>query len=58
LLRQLQPYLVSVRSRLVDSFQRDGLLQELVPGLWEWLGKYDLVRGITADNRKPEELVV
>jgi CRISPR-associated endonuclease/helicase Cas3 len=58
LLRQLQPYLVNVRSRLVDSFQRDGLLQELVPGLWEWLGKYDLVRGITADNRKPEELVV
>jgi len=58
LLRQLQPYLVNVRSRLVDSFQRDGLLQELVPGLWEWLGKYDLVRGITVDNRKPEELVV
>jgi CRISPR-associated endonuclease/helicase Cas3 len=58
LLRQLQPYLVNVRSRLVDSFQRDGLLQELVPGLWEWLGKYDLVRGITSDNRKAEELVV
>jgi len=58
LLRQLQPYLVNVRSRLVDSYQRDGLLQELVPGLWEWLGKYDRVRGITADNRNPEELVV
>jgi len=58
LLRQLQPYIVNVRSRLVDGFQRDGLLQELVPGLWEWLGKYDLVHGITADNRNPEELVV
>jgi CRISPR-associated endonuclease/helicase Cas3 len=58
LLRQLQPYLVNVRSRLVDSYQRDGLVQELVPGLWEWLGKYDRVRGITADNRNPEELVV
>lgn len=58
LLRQLQPYLVNVRIRLLDSYQRDGLLQELVPGLWEWLGKYDLVRGITADNRNPEELVV
>jgi CRISPR-associated endonuclease/helicase Cas3 len=43
---------------LVDSYQRDGLLQELMPGLWEWLGKYDLVRGITADNRNPDELVV
>jgi CRISPR-associated endonuclease/helicase Cas3 len=58
LLRQLQPYIVNVRSRLVDSYQRDGLLQELMPGLWEWLGKYDLVRGITADNRNPDELVV
>jgi CRISPR-associated endonuclease/helicase Cas3 len=58
LLRQLQPYLVNVRSRLVESYQRDGLLQELVPGLWEWLGKYDRVGGITADNRNPEELVV
>lgn len=58
LLRQLQPYIVNVRSRLVDGFQRDGLLQELVAGLWEWLGKYDLVRGITADNRNPEDLVV
>jgi CRISPR-associated endonuclease/helicase Cas3 len=58
LLRQLQPYIVNVRSRLVDSYQRDGLLQELMPGLWEWLGKYDLVRGISADNRNPDELVV
>jgi CRISPR-associated endonuclease/helicase Cas3 len=58
LLRQLQPYIVNVRSRLVDNYQRDGLLQELMPGLWEWLGKYDLVRGITAGNRNPEELVV
>jgi CRISPR-associated endonuclease/helicase Cas3 len=58
LLRQLQPYIVNMRSRLVNSYRRDGLLQELIPGLWEWLGKYDLVRGITADNRNPEELVV
>jgi len=58
LLRQLQPYLVNVRSRLTERYQFDGLIQELVPGLWEWLPKYDLVRGITADNRKPEDLVI
>jgi CRISPR-associated endonuclease/helicase Cas3 len=58
LLRQLQPYLVNVRSRLIERYQRDGLLQELTPGLWAWIGKYDLVRGITDDNRNPDELVV
>jgi CRISPR-associated endonuclease/helicase Cas3 len=58
LLRQLQPYIVNVRFRLVDGYQQSGLLQELTPGLWEWLGKYDLVRGITVGNRNPDELVV
>lgn len=58
LLRQLQPYLVNVRTRLIDGYQRDGLLHELAPGLWEWLGRYDMVRGLTVANRDPEELVI
>jgi CRISPR-associated endonuclease/helicase Cas3 len=58
LLRQLQPYLVNVRTRLIDGYQRDGLLHELAPGLWEWLGRYDKVRGLTVANRDPEELVI
>jgi len=58
LLRQLQPYLVNVRARLIAGYQREGFLHELTPGLWEWLGKYDPVRGLTPDNRDPEELVV
>lgn len=58
LLRQLQPYLVNVRTRLIDGYQREGLLQQLTPGLWEWLGKYDTVRGLTVANRNPDELVV
>jgi CRISPR-associated endonuclease/helicase Cas3 len=58
LLRQLQPYLVNIRTRLLDHYQKDGLLHELTPGLWEWLGKYDQVRGLSVANRDPEELVV
>jgi CRISPR-associated endonuclease/helicase Cas3 len=57
-LRQLQPYIVNVRTRLIDSYQREGFLQQITPGLWEWLGQYDSVRGLTVANRDPEELVV
>jgi CRISPR-associated endonuclease/helicase Cas3 len=58
LLRQLQPYLVNVRTRLIDGYRREGLLNEITSGLWEWLGRYDLVRGLTVANRDAEELVV
>ena len=58
LLQQLQPYLVNVRSRLIDNYQQEGLVGELKPGLWEWLGKYDSRRGLTVANRDPEELVL
>lgn len=56
--RRLQPYLVNVRQHLIGAYQRDGLLVELMPGLWEWFGRYDAVRGIIADNRDPSDLVV
>jgi CRISPR-associated endonuclease/helicase Cas3 len=58
LLRQLQPYLVNVRTRLIDDYRREGFLNEITSGLWEWLGRYDLVRGLTLANRDAEELVV
>ena len=58
LLQKLQPYLVNVRSRLIHEYQQEGLVEELKPGLWEWLGKYDNTRGLTVANRDPEELVV
>lgn len=57
-LRQLQPYLVNVRTRLLQEYYKEGLLNEVTPGLWEWLGGYDLVRGLVVANRDPEELVI
>lgn len=56
--RRLQPYLVSIRSRLVPAYQRNGLLQEVAPGLWEWLGGYDPVRGLVEAPRDPDDLVI
>lgn len=58
LLQQLQPYLVNVRSRLMDNYHREGLVGELKPGLWEWHGKYDSKKGLTVENRDPEDLVL
>lgn len=56
--RRLQPYLVSIRSRLIPAYQRNGLLQAVAPGLWEWLGGYDPIRGLVEAGRDPEDLVV
>ena len=57
-LRRLQPYLVNVRTRLISDYYRQGLLGEITPGLWEWLGGYDPVRGLVVTNRDPAELVI
>lgn len=45
LLRQLQPYLVGLRQRELEQAQRDGLVEEVMPGVWEWLGHYDVEGG-------------
>jgi CRISPR-associated endonuclease/helicase Cas3 len=57
-MRRLQPYLVNVRSRLIPEYHKEGFLYEIAPGLWEWLGGYDSLRGIVAANRDPAELVI
>ena len=56
--RRLQPYLVSIRSRLLPDYEKNGLLREVVPGLYEWLGAYDRVRGLLEEERAREELVI
>jgi CRISPR-associated endonuclease/helicase Cas3 len=57
-LRRLQPYLVNIRRRLIPEYHREGFLHELTPGLWEWLGGYDFLRGLVVTNRDPAELVI
>lgn len=52
LLRQAQPYLVSVRERRIREYARENppLAVELLPGVWEWKGGYDEKRGLRDDR--------
>ncbi|RJQ29548.1 MAG: CRISPR-associated helicase Cas3' [Peptococcaceae bacterium] len=56
-MRQIQPYLVNVYEYQLKSLEREGLIKELSPGLYEWLGIYNPVRGISDKARDPETLV-
>jgi CRISPR-associated endonuclease/helicase Cas3 len=56
--RRLQPFLVNLRSRQVAAYESKGLLREVVPGLWEWRGGYDPVRGLVDVGTDPDLLTV
>jgi CRISPR-associated endonuclease/helicase Cas3 len=58
LLRRLQPYIVTVRQRLLGQYATRGLAVEVVPGLWEWFGAYDEITGLGAGNVDAVRLVV
>jgi CRISPR-associated endonuclease/helicase Cas3 len=56
--RNLQSYLVHLWAREVSAYERTGQLMPIRQGLWEWLGSYDRIRGLTDAPRDPEALVV
>jgi CRISPR-associated endonuclease/helicase Cas3 len=56
--RRLQPFVVNVRRGLLEQHASRGLATEVLPGLWEWHGKYDRVRGIGAGEPDLVSLVV
>jgi CRISPR-associated endonuclease/helicase Cas3 len=58
LLRALQPYLVSLRRREAERYRSSGLISEVTPGLGEWMGDYDMIRGLIARDLDPDSLVV
>jgi CRISPR-associated endonuclease/helicase Cas3 len=49
LLRELQPYLVSLRTRQAERYRQQGLIAPVFGTLGEWRGAYDQVRGLVAD---------
>lgn len=57
LIRRLQPYLVNVYENQLPRLLDQGLVEEITPGLYEWMGSYDPVMGITDRARDPETLV-
>lgn len=59
LFRRLQPYVVNGRRRAVAKYVAQGLAGEVVPGLYEWWGRYDELRGVVEEpGLTPEELVI
>lgn len=58
ILRRLQPYMVNVRRFYISEYQRQGLIRELMPGLYEWLGQYDNLTGLISKTIAPEDLVL
>jgi CRISPR-associated endonuclease/helicase Cas3 len=56
-IRKLQRFVVNVRSRLVSAYETQGLLHEVAPGVWEWMGSYDPLRGLVDTAHDPDQLV-
>lgn len=56
-LRQLQPYLVSLSRREYERHKEESFVEELAPefGIGRWLGRYDDVRGIIPSD--PELII-
>lgn len=56
--RRLQSFSVSIFRRQADQYIREGLIQELLEGLYLWHGGYDAVTGIAEGCPDPSDLVV
>jgi len=56
--RSLQPYIVNIRRREAQRYERVGLLAPVIPGLGEWLGRYDPICGVTGTDVSPDALIV
>jgi CRISPR-associated endonuclease/helicase Cas3 len=57
--RELQPYVVGIRRWAIPRCQEGYFVREIVPGreIWEWMGRYDRVRGLVEAPLPPDELV-
>jgi CRISPR-associated endonuclease/helicase Cas3 len=51
ILRQLQPYMVSVRSKDLEKALAQELVVEIMPGVYQWVRLYDPVYGIVIDRQ-------
>ncbi|HTE86940.1 MAG TPA: CRISPR-associated endonuclease Cas3'' [Dehalococcoidia bacterium] len=57
-LRRLQPFMVSIAEYDAERKRAQKLIDPILPGVGEWLGGYDAVRGLRADGLSPESLVI
>jgi CRISPR-associated endonuclease/helicase Cas3 len=53
--RGIQPYVVTCRTHERSRFEAAGLIEEIRPGLWQWMGAYDDKLGIVVPNHRGEK---
>jgi CRISPR-associated endonuclease/helicase Cas3 len=63
LLRELQPYTVSIYKYKANQYLNQGCLspqtpEGIPPGIWEWVGEYDQIRGLTPVDMNADLLIV
>jgi CRISPR-associated endonuclease/helicase Cas3 len=56
--RGVQRFVVAVFQHQLDQYEGRGLVRPVTPGLWEWCGGYDLVRGLKDLAYDPDRCVV
>jgi CRISPR-associated endonuclease/helicase Cas3 len=56
--RGLQPFVVNLYNYESKKYAASGWIEELGPGLCRWLGRYDRLRGISAEVLDPADLIV
>jgi CRISPR-associated endonuclease/helicase Cas3 len=59
-LRKLQRYTVNISRKDFEKAKMDGLVEQLWPGFWLWIGNYDLIYGLDlfGTGWAPEDLMV
>ena len=59
-MRKLQRYTVNISKMDFEKAKTDGLLEQIWPGFWRWIGKYDLCYGLDlfGSGWAPEDLMV
>lgn len=57
IMRRLQPYLVSLRASVAQRYRGQGLIEELIPGVGRWHGRYDQTLGLIADDDRTRLII-
>lgn len=63
LFRRIQPYIVSISKYRVNEYIDQGFLspstlEGIPPGIWEWVGKYNEVYGISTAGMSVDEYII
>jgi len=56
--RKLQPFFVNIYRKEFEAYKTKALIEEPIPGLYLWRGRYDMTKGISDSARDPADFIV